>query len=312
MLWISSQPATLYYSWQVDVYLNNFKQMGIDLKTVYVIFVYSSLDSIPKEIYKLCEQYTDVNFYMCPDTREHNNYIPSIYFNGVKQLFSEFKEVLNQPIVFHDSDTILLKPVEFMNLLEGDTWYFSDTNSYINSDYILSKGEDVYEGMCNIVGIDKSIPILNNRHSGGAQHLIKNSTFEFWDKVEKDSIKLYNWFLEIEPFYNYKFKGDYPIQKWTAGMWSLLWNSWLFGNKVEVTDKLSFCWTDNKISQLENKQFLHNAGVIDGNQKLFFKGDYINKLPYGVELEILEDRCSTVYWKWLKDAENNSTIHHLS
>lgn len=308
MLWISSQPATLYYVWQVDVYLNNFKQMGVDLNKVYVVFVYENFNNIPKEMYKLCEQYEEVHFYLCQDTREHTHYIPSIYFNGVKQLFNEFKELENQTVMFHDSDTILTKPVEFMELLEGDTWYFSDTNSYINSDYVLSKGEETYKGMCSIVGIDESIPKKYNNHSGGAQHLIKNSTYEFWDKVEKDSHQLYTYFNLIEPHYKKKFEGDYPIQKWTAGMWSLLWNSWYFGKDVKVTDKLSFCWADNPISQLEGRQFMHNAGILDGNRRMFFKGDYINKIPYGLDLDIDENRCSKIYWDWLKDAEKKSTI----
>jgi hypothetical protein len=308
MKWISSQPATLYYAWQVDVYLNNFIKMGVNPSDIYVILVYKDFNSIPKEILKLTEGYKDVNFFLCEDTRSCASYIPSIYFNGVKQLFKEFPELESQSIMFHDSDTILLKPWDANELLEGDTWYFSDTNSYISYDYIMQKGVDVYKGMLDIVGLDENIPIQNRNHSGGAQHLIKNSTYEFWNKVEQDSINLYKYFQDIEPFYYKRHESDYPIQKWTAGMWSLLWNGWLFENEIKISDKMSFCWADNPISKSTDSQFMHNAGILNSDSRLFFKGDYINQLPYGVNLDIDDEKCSYLYWNWIKDTEQNTTI----
>ena len=168
-------------------------------------------------------------------------------------------------------------------MIDDNAWYLSDTNSYINYDYIISKGNDVYRGMCDIIGIDPLIPKLMNSNSGGAQSIVKNTTFEFWEKVENDSINLYKWFSEIEPNWDKEF---YPIQKWTAGMWSLLWNSWYFGFETKISDKLDFCWSTDMIDIMEGKQFLHNAGVTADRQDLFFKGNYTHSLPYGLNLPI--------------------------
>jgi hypothetical protein len=134
--------------------------------------------------------------------------------------------------------------------------------------------------MCNIIGINPEIPKKYNSDSGGAQHIVKNTTYEYWDKVETDSIKLYKWLCSIEP----DWKGDgYPIQKWTAGMWSLLWNAWLLGHTTKVDKRLDFCWATDPISRWDACGIYHNAGVTEDLIGLFYKGYYQNSLPYDID-----------------------------
>ena len=310
MKWISAQPATLYYAWQVEVYINNFVENGILPNDIHVLF---SVDGeIPEEIKVLQRNYPHIGFYFYDDTRIDKSYIPSIYFNAVKQHIWNNKYLENEIIMFHDSDTILAKPFVIDYTIFGNrAWYFSDTNSYINYDYIQQKGEDVYQRMLDIVGLDGTIPKICNSNSGGAQHLIKNSTYAFWNKVEKDSIELYRMFCATEHLYQKKHDGDYPIQKWTAGMWSLLWNAWYFGNEVKVTDKLSFAWATDRIDRLKDKQFLHNAGVTEDRQDLFYKGRYTNSLPYNKTISVSEDYCSNEYYKWIQKVEKISPLTHF-
>ncbi len=308
MLWISAQPATIYYAWQVEVYINNFVENGISPNDIHVLFLVDGI--LPKEIQLLQRNYPFIHFYFYNDSRSDKSYIPSIYFNAVKQHFRAFPELEKETILFHDSDTILLKPFNNPELLGDKVWYFSDTKSYISYDYIQQKGEDVYQRMLDIVGIDGIIPKICNTQSGGAQHLIKNSTYSFWNKVEKDSIRLYKMFCDTEHLYQKKHDVDYPIQKWTAGMWSLLWNAWYFGNEVKISDKLSFCWATDKIQFMEDKQFLHNAGVTEMAQNLFYKGGYTNTLPYGINLQISQDYCSYEYYKWVEKVGSKSTINY--
>jgi len=310
MKWISAQPATIYYAWQVEVYVNNFIQNGVSPADIHVLFLTDG--EIPKEIEVLQRSYPFIGFHFYNDNRNDKSYIPSIYFNAVKQHFKAHPELENETIMFHDSDTILLKPFEqTWQLLGNKIWYFSDTNSYINYDYIMQKGEDVYQRMLDIVGLDGIVPKICNSNSGGAQHLIKNSTYSFWNKVEKDSIALYKMFCETEHLYQKKHDGDYPIQKWTAGMWSLLWNAWYFGNEVKVSDKLNFCWATDKIEWMHDKQFLHNAGVTEMGQNLFYKGGYTNTLPYGKNLLISQEYCSYEYYKWIEKVASISPLTYL-
>lgn len=310
MKWISSQPATNYYAWQVEVYLHNFIKKGINPKDIHVLFTLET-NEVPSYIEKLSEKYKEVEFFCYPDNRINSNYIPSIYFNAVKQHFRTFPALETETIMFHDSDTILLKEWKNDNLMNDDVWYFSNTNTYINYDYIISKGDDIYNGMLDIVGLDESIPKLNNSNSGGAQHLIKNSTYEFWEKVENDSIKLYEFFCKEEPHYIKRHESDYPIQKWTAGMWSLLWNSWKFNKEVRVSDEMNFCWATDGIQMMEGKQFLHNAGVTYDRLDLFFKGQWIDNLPYHKNLQVDKNYCSYEYYKEIQEVEKVSPLTNL-
>jgi hypothetical protein len=214
----------------------------------------------------------------------------------MKQHIVSRPEIQNDVLFLHDCDIVFTKSPKFESMIVGDAWYLSDTRFYINYDYIQQKGNTIYEKMCEIVGIDKRIPKLMNSNSGGAQYIVKNTTYEFWDKVEKDSIKLYKYFCDEEPNYVKKYDGDYPIQKWTAGMWSFLWNAWYFGHETIVDDRMGFGWVTNPYSDVEKYSILHNAGVLETNTDLFYKGNYINDLPYNKNLNVNKEKASYYYW----------------
>lgn len=310
MIWISAQPATVYYAWQVEIYINNFIENGIFSNDIHVLFLVDG--DLPNEIQVLQRNYPHIHFFFYNDTRIDKFYIPSIYFNAVKQHFLAHPELEKQTILFHDSDTILTKPFQPSdNLLKSKTWFMSDTNSYINYDYIMQKGSDVYERMINIVGIDGNIPKLMNSNSGGAQYLMKNVPFAYWNKVEKDSIELYRMFCETELFYKPKHEADYPIQKWTAGMWSVLWNAWYFGFETLVSDELSFCWATDKMERWDETTFMHNAGVTSTTNEHFYKGAYTETLPYNKMPLVNPKYCSYKYYEWIKRVEKITTLTNL-
>ena len=101
---------------------------------------------------------------------------------------------------------------------------------------------------------------------------------------------------------------DYPIQKWTAGMWSLLWNAWLSGHPTEVDKRLGFAWSTDDITNIEKYWILHNAGVMDKNSGMFHKASYINTLPYNDELELNANKASTYYWEQVKETAKNTIL----
>ena len=258
---------------------------------------------IPSAWIKLAQHYNTVRFFFYNDTRSSNEYIPSIYFNLVKQHLASRPEVGEDVLFLHDSDIVFTKPPEFDQFLQDNAWYLSDTRFYINYDYIQSKGDHIYKNMCSIVGIDPLIPKLFNNNSGGAQYITKNTTPEFWHKVELDSISLYKYFSSVEHLYVPKHPQDYPIQKWTAGMWSLLWNAWLAGHETIIHPKLEFAWVTGPLEETKRCSILHNAGVVDDpkhqhsrSNGLFYKGDYRTSLPYNTNLNISSKFASYYYW----------------
>lgn len=269
---VCCQPAIFYYAWQIDVMLHNFLKNGVKPENIHIVSaVYAST---PRQWVDLVKKYEGVNFSFYPDERKERLYIPSIYFFLMRKHMEAHPELQDANLFLHDCDIIFTRPVDFSSMLEDDIWYLSDTVGYIGTQYILTKGENVYLDMCKIMDIDPEIPKQRNADSGGAQYLIKKSTPEFWQKVEDDSVKLYKHFCETEKDH----KGDdYPIQKWTAGMWSFLWNIWKFGHQTKVDKRLDFCCATDPIKKWEEVPIFHNAGVTGEMMKgypAFYKGKY--------------------------------------
>jgi hypothetical protein len=291
---ICAQPAVKYYTWQVEVMINNFIKHGINPNQIDILCSINN-NQIPDDWRKLQNHYNTVRFFFYNDTRSDLGYIPSVYFNLMSNHLKAHPELKNEVLFLHDSDIVFTRKPD-LSWVNNKCWYMSDTNSYINWDYIQQKGNHIYEGMCDIIGIDKKIPKLMNSNSGGAQYIISGEGWEFWDKVEKDSIKLYKWFCDIEPQHVSKFAGDYPIQKWTAGMWSLLWNAWLSGHETKVDERLGFTWATCNSNSIKDNFILHNAGVTSNIPNAFFKGKYINELPYNDNIEVNPNLASSYYW----------------
>jgi hypothetical protein len=305
MKYVCAQPAVPYYTWQVEVMINNFISHEINPNDIHILCAYYG--EIPEDWIKLQDTYKNVKFFFYQDTRGDYSYIPSIYFNLMKQHIKANPQLQYEPLFLHDCDIILTRPIDFSGMLHDKIWYLSNTVGYISTDYVLSKGDDVYLKMCNVIGIDPIIPKIMNSNSGGAQHLVKNTTYEYWDKVEKDSIKLYAHLCEEEPKWQ---RSDYPLQKWTAGMWSLLWNAWLFGNETKVDSRLDFCWATDPIVRWDQCSIFHNAGVTGEGKGLFYKGGYISKLPYNeIKQEDIDSNfCSSKYVEQLLKTKEVSCL----
>ncbi len=223
-------------------------------------------------------------------------YIPSIRPYILHQHWLKYPELEKEVIFYHDSDIILSKPFSFANLAEGEECYVADTVSYIGANYIRSKGEKYLDMMTSIVDIDKQLVIDNEKDSGGAQYILKGVNAEFWGEMYFHVERMYteiNKEIRIDKAANPSY---HEIQIWCADMWCLLWGLWKRGKIVKVTPQLSFSWATSHISEWEKHSIFHNAGVTGINQGLFYKGQYINAMPYDIKIEDFDvNRCSHKY-----------------
>jgi|LakMenEpi03Aug12_release.lakeMendotaPanAssembly.Ray.scaffolds.fasta_scaffold168661_2 hypothetical protein len=300
--YICVQPRILYYAWQVEVMINNFIKHGISGNDIDILVAYNPNDGTSTQESidawnKLANEYNYVRFFFYEDTRVSPiRYISSIRPNILKQHFQTFPELKDEVIFYHDCDIVFTKTPDFNNFLYDNIWYLSNTNSYINYDYIISKGQDVYDLMCKIIGIDPIIPRLMNSNSGGAQYILKNIDAEFWDKVEKDSEELY---YQITQLNNQKKQEDpnyHELQIWCSDMWALLWNGWLRGNETKVIQELNFSWATDPISRWNETTIYHNAGVTCSCGRNFYKSNYMNSLPYDIKIEdYTQNNCNYNY-----------------
>jgi hypothetical protein len=289
--YICVQPRILYYAWQVEVMINNFIKQGINPNNIDILVAWNPNDdtSKPENIEawdKLASHYNSVRFFFYQDTRQQPiHYISSVRPNVLKQHFKAHPELESEAIFYHDCDIVFTRKPDFNAFLNDNIWYLSNTNSYINYDYIISKGLDVYNKMCEITKINPTIPRLMNSNSGGAQYIMKNVNWKYWEYVEQDSEKL---FKEITELNNIKKTNDpnyHELQIWCADMWAVLWNGWMLGNETKVVPEMDFSWATDPISRWDETLIYHNAGATCGCGGTFYKALYMDLLPYSLNVE---------------------------
>ena len=290
------------YWWEMLVQINNFKKRGLDKELTYLVgTVGGKLSTQLQEI----KAETGVKIFGYKDRRFKGiAYNPSIRPYVIKKyLFHTYRNNKSDPFMYLDTDVLFLRKLPAMSLT-NDVWYLSNTSSYIGSRYIKQKGEELFKEMCEIVDIDPSIVEINDANAGGAQYLIKNTNWEFWEKVEQDSEKLYQHMSQTSNKYN----PDHPIQAWTADMWAVLWNAWRDGHQTKTVKTFDFLWaTDAKTKYKQNKlmSMYHNAGVTDGG-KLFYKGRYVNRAPFADDLSYVDQKfCSAFYVDEINNTKEN-------
>lgn len=301
MIYLCIQPDIHYFHWQLEVMISSFEEVGVDMSKCHIVLLYEKEKSKWSENIK--EKYPYINIHCYKDDRDKKHYPPSIKPYGFSLFLKNNKEFENVNIFYHDSDIILTKMLDERELNSKTGWLLSDTISYIGYYYLKSKGEEQIRQICDFFGIKEEVLEKNLLNSGGAQYVINNTNSFFWEKVYKDSNSLYDYLTQIEA--NYK-ENDYPIQKWCAEMWSTLWNAWLCNIPTQVIRELDFCFSTDRIEELEDKKILHNAGVTaEEKNKLFFKGEYINNSPLNEDFDLLDkSMCSYRYVQQIKKIKN--------
>ena len=231
MIYLSCQPAISRYTWEVEVYLNNFLEMGVNPQSIHVVLGYEpNLKEMPSQWLKLQNHFKNVNFFFYPDTRDgSNSYQPSLQAHILEKHWIQNRWLEKEMVFFHDADFLFTKPFDFTPYLYDAYWYFSDTISYIGGEYIRSKGERVLEKMCEVAEIDKQLVLDRQEHSGGAQKLIKYVPYHYWKSVFDTSMKLWEEIPPVSAEVGKDIENYHPLQHWTMSMWAELWEGWKLG-----------------------------------------------------------------------------------
>jgi hypothetical protein len=303
---IQVQPATDYYAWQVEVNIHNAMNVqGQNPNFIDVVAAYDQ-NGVPDSWLKLQTKYPYVRFFFYRDTRENNKYPPSIQPHTLAKHFKVYPELKDEVIFYHDCDFVFTKKFDFKPYLYGPVWYMSDCRGYLGPEYVESKGYGLLDMMCEVIGICSCTVRKHKENTGGAQKLIKNVTHEYWEAVERDSIKLYDWLQKNK--HKYTPEDGNEIQIWTASMWAELWNAWKTGKEVYTPEAFNFTWATDNVVKWDMNAFFHNAGVTDTKHGMFYKAAYTKELPYGVQLELDENRCSKKYFDMVQEVGAKSVL----
>lgn len=282
MIFISAQPDTVYFHWQVEIYLYQFALHGIKDRC-YALFGYIG-DGPSAYVQGLTERYPNVISYS-DDRGSDEPYSPTIRPHLLKKFFKEYPE-LGANVFYHDSDILLVKLPRFELMLNDDISYLSDTISYIGYEYLKNSAQkyrnkypqlpvdDIFNKMCRIVDIEPALVIANQNNSGGAQYLLKNIDHAYWEEVEEKCVHLYDFIASYEK----KYKINQPIQKWTTDMWVVLWLYWKHGGKTLIHPELNFSWATNNITAYHSNNIFHLAGITHLNEFYRFSKTKFKKI----------------------------------
>lgn len=280
LVFVSAQPDHIYFHWQVELYLYQFKKHNIQDRC-YAIFGYTG-QKPSAYVTNLAKQYNIISY---KDERTDKSYIPSIRPHILAKFFADRPE-LGKNVFYHDSDIFIVKMPRFDLMLSDSAGYVSDTVNYIGYNYINScckrykeihtelADDDIFLKMCELVHIDPTLVQSNEQNSGGAQYLLKHIDSQYWKDVETSCNVLYKLFLDYEK----KYPIAHHIQKWTADMWAVLWNYWKRGGTTIVHKELEFSWATGTVNDYFNRNIFHLAGVTTETEKdKFYKAKYTGR-----------------------------------
>lgn len=305
---ICAQPAIKYYAWQVEVMLNNFIQMGVNPNNIDIV---SKIDDhVPDDWAKLANGYA-ARFFFYRDTRSSSHYISSIRPNILKQHWKQHPYLEYDAIFYNDCDIAFTRRVDQWidpHMILDEKWYGSDVRWYIAHSYILGKGQDVLDKMCQIVNIDQALVEQNELNSIGAQYLMKNITYKFWDQVERDCEQLFKDITELNRQKKQQDPEHHELQIWCADMWALLWNAWKEGHRTVCHPGMNFSWGTSSEDEYNNCNIFHNAGVTGTESNLFYKALWMNELPYNQNITVSAGTASKKYYDMIQAVGNKSVL----
>ena len=291
MQYIFLQPANTRFKWELQVAITSLRDNDVLMSDIHLVFIREKAD-VPK----FFEDNYGCHTYVYADNRDDKSYIPSIRPYLWAEFLKHNPELQKETFTYLDSDTLIRKLPDMTGFdLKPDLWYGTDTTSYLGNEYIRHCGGDkLLKQMADVIGVTvESIESIQGNVLG-AQWIMCQPTIAYWEKVYKDSNKLWHFFERVEPEYIKWGKETYgddfsPIQSWTSDMFSMSWNCMYFNIGQKSTKELDFCWATDSVTDFDKFNIYHNAGVIDGHQGLFYKGYYINESPLGQDFSWVDN-----------------------
>ena len=235
----------------------------------------------------LMNKYAGVKCYVYEDKRFDKSYIPAVRPYLLWQYLRHDPAREHEQYFYIDADVIFREWIDFSKIEAGpEVWSGSDCSGYIGYDYIkqTQRGPEIVKRMAEICGIREEqmlgVPGI------GAHIVMTNPTAAFWEASYNRSIAIWNYFTTL----------DSDIQKWTAEMWAQQWTMVQVGIDIKAPHELDFVHATDPIEKYDTVKIMHNAGVPSGNSGMFFKSDYMNKLPFGENFDWVDNKkCSRKY-----------------
>lgn len=314
IIFLQAVPKDFYFVWQLDVQITNFRKHNISDRMEIIVWYPKGYTDF-KEWRRLEGKYPEVKFFYYEDDGvDLGLYIPQLRPHSLKKHFLLHKERLEgKTFFYHDSDIIFNYLPDFTFLEEGEINWQSNTSSYLDYSYLRRKEkegkipeDEAISLLASIGGVTVDDFKKYDAKSGGAQYILKNIDYTFWEDVEKSCINIRKaFFFGSLGSVNKKYfqNENQGFQSWCADMWGVNMALWKRGKVTDVTDLLDFSWATDSAETYHKKPIFHLAGATKGNSGIFYKGSWINKSPIGEKHNVKKDSACYFYVEAINDVK---------
>lgn len=294
----TAQPEDPNYWWQTAVQCNNFRKWGYSDKLNVLLYLQKSrLQYGFNDNWKwLEEKFPEVKFFYYPDELNLERTILQVDYPSLQRPYmlakhwKRFPELEKDTIFYLDADVVFSQPIDIHKFAQDSINYLSSTN-YISLDHFIDKEKNIkeesreeYERVDPIgkllayIGVDKQTLIDNKANTGGAQYLLKNITYKWWEKVFEDCISIRTYLSRANQRLmkgdSVKEREDNGWQSWCADMYAMQWGMWRDGIKSLCPPEMDFSWATEPIYKWQANAIYHDAGVAEPGQLFYKRGQY--------------------------------------
>jgi len=315
MIFLQAVPHDLYFQWQIEVQIVNFRKFEISQNMHICVWYPKGSQELPKwkEIQR---KYPEVKIVCYEDSGVNLGlYIPQLRPHTLKKHFEAYPELKNEVIFYHDSDIIFNYLPDFNQLSKGKICWQSDCSHYLDYSYLSKKEQEgkipdnlAIKKLAEIGSISVDTIEKYDKKTGGAQTILRNIDSQFWQDVEDMCLEIRKSFTYGQPdSINSRFfpNENAGFQSWCADMWALNFAQWKRGQETNITKELDFSWATDSMETFEKKPIFHNAGALPNNTEgVFYKGKWITASPIGKNLPLPpKNKASRMYVLAINEVE---------
>lgn len=229
--------------------------------------------------------------------QSRTGYNPAMKPGLVGQWLTAHPEQVGEPLLLTDPDALPLPRFRQAITGEGlapttDRWWGTDTDAYTGPAYLKSKGEDLWQSLCALAGVD---PDQAAEHDGaGSQWLFTGLPGKVWLEIA-DLAEDAHHILTRHPS---------DVQVWCAEMYVTQLVLAREGISPQAAPAMRMVWAGDDAGSLDGAGWFHDAGVTAPGEGHFYKGQWRNRAPFFVEDHgVTEQSASILYVEAIRLAE---------
>lgn len=303
MRYIMCQTNVTKFRWQLEVAVTNLLSLGVPKEDIFVVLV-DVPDGDISTGPMLRQRYgVTVDEFGMAYSYWNSQYIPYVKPYGLWAFFNKHPEEIPYTYMYQDSDVVYRElPDESKLKVDATHWTGSDTGSYTGLSYIESKGKDLVDKMAKAAGVNPETIRELGDNIPGAQIVFNSPDPEWFKQSYIKCQELYTWLDSVESEYTarYSLEGnpdEYPIQKWTAQMWTDVWVPADNGIIWTTSPELDFCFATDDMKTMNERKIYHDAGISQGDKTHFFKGQYDHgKEPFGEDFSFVDPSTASYFY----------------